>query len=44
MITPPCLVQPIRAHGGEVMYFGSFSFRGELGFHELLGYLHVCYE
>ena len=28
----PCLVQPIGAHGGEVMYFGSFCFRGELGF------------
>ena len=27
-----CLVQPIGAHGGEVMYFGSFRFRGELGF------------
>ena len=25
----PCLVRPI---GGEVMYFGSFCFRGELGF------------
>ena len=28
----PCLVRPIGAHGGEVMYFGSFCFRGELGF------------
>ena len=26
------LVQPIGAHGGEVLYFGSFRFRGELGF------------
>ena len=26
----PCLVQPIGAHGGEVLYF--WSFRGELGF------------
>ena len=28
----PCVVQPIRAHGGDDMYFGSFRFRGELGF------------
>ena len=27
-----CLVQPIVAHCCEVMYFGSFDFRGELGF------------
>ena len=27
-----CLVKPIGAHGGEVMYFGSFYFRGKLGF------------
>ena len=27
-----CLVQPIGAHGGEVMYFGSFYFNGELCF------------
>ena len=26
------LVQPIGAHGGEVMYFGGVYFRGELGF------------
>ena len=26
-----CLVQPIGVHGGEVMYFGCFCFRGELG-------------
>ena len=25
----PCLVQPIGAHGGEVMYFDSFFIRGE---------------
>ena len=29
---PPCLVRLIVAHGGEVMYIGSFCFRGELGF------------
>ena len=28
----PCLVQPIGAHCGEVMYFGCFGFRGEFGF------------
>ena len=28
----PRLVQPIGARGGDVMYFGSFCFRGELGF------------
>ena len=28
----PCLVRTIGAHGGEVMYFGSVSLRGELGF------------
>ena len=27
-----CLVQPIAAHGGKVMYFGYVCFRGELGF------------
>ena len=27
-----CLVQPIIAHCCEVMYFGCFDFRGELGF------------
>ena len=27
-----CLVQPIVAHCCEVMYFGYFDFRGELGF------------
>ena len=27
-----CLVQPIGAHCCEVMYFGRFGFRGEIGF------------
>ena len=27
-----CLVQPIVAHYCEVVYFGCFGFRGELGF------------
>ena len=27
-----CFVQPIGAHCCEVMYFGCFGFRGELGF------------
>ena len=27
-----CLVQPIGAQCNEVMYFGRFDFRGELGF------------
>ena len=27
-----CLVQPIVAHCCEVMYFGCFDFRGDLGF------------
>ena len=27
-----CLVQPIGAHCCEVIYFGCFDFRGELGF------------
>ena len=27
-----CLVQPIGAHCCEIMYFGRFGFRGELGF------------
>ena len=34
-----CLVQPIGAHCCEVMYFGCFGFRGELGF---LNYDDVC--
>ena len=25
-------MQPIGTHGGKVMYFGCFCFRGELGF------------
>ena len=28
----PCLVQPIVAHGGEIMLLLVFCFRGELGF------------
>ena len=28
----PYLVQPIGAHGGKVVYFRSFCFRGKLGF------------
>ena len=28
----PCLVRHNGVHVGEVMYFGSFCFRGELGF------------
>ena len=28
----PCLVRPTGAHGGEVMYLGSFYFKDELGF------------
>ena len=34
---------PIGAHGGEVMYFGSFCFGGELGFQncdDMLLYTH----
>ena len=27
-----CLVQPIVAHCCEVMYFGCFEFKGEIGF------------
>ena len=34
-----CLVQPIGAHRCEVMYFGCFGFRGELGF---LNCDHIC--
>ena len=30
--TSPCLMWPIGAHDSEVMYFGSFFFRGELAF------------
>ena len=32
-------MQPIGAHGGEVMYFGTFLFMGELGF---LNYDDIC--
>ena len=28
----PCVLLPIGAHGGEVIYFGSFCFMDELGF------------
>ena len=34
-----CLVQPIVAHCCEVMYFGCFGFRGELGF---MNCDHIC--
>ena len=34
-----CLVQPIGTHGGEVIYFGRVSFRGELSF---LNCDHIC--
>ena len=36
---PSCLVQPIGAHCCEIMYFGCFGFRGELGF---LNWDDVC--
>ena len=36
-----CIVQPIDAHGGEVMYYGSFCFRGELGFMKC-DYIGMC--
>ena len=32
VLSPPCLVQPISTHGGEVLYFVCVCFRGELGF------------
>ena len=32
-------MQPIGAHSGEIMYFESFCFRGELGF---LNYADTC--
>ena len=38
-----CIVQPIGAHGGEVMYFGCFWFRGELGFLDCDD-ICMCYE
>ena len=34
-----CLVQPIVAHCCEIMYFGCFDFRDELGF---LNFYDVC--
>ena len=36
-----CLVQPIAVHCCEVMYFGCFDFRGELGFLNC-DYLCMC--
>ena len=39
-----CLGQPISAYGGEVMYFVSFRFRGDLGFLNCDDMLHVCCE
>ena len=36
---PPYLVQPIGAHGGEVVYFWCVCFRDELGF---LNYDDIC--
>ena len=30
VMSPPCLLQPMGTHGGEVIYFGCV--RGELGF------------
>ena len=32
VMSPPCLVQHIGVHGGEVMYFCSVFIRGGLGF------------
>ena len=34
-------MQPIGTHGGEVMYFGCFCFRGELGF-LICDYICMC--
>ena len=28
----PCIVQHIGTHGDEIMYYGCFCFRGDLGF------------
>ena len=33
------LVQPVGAHGGDVMYLGCFCFRGAVGF---LDYDDIC--
>ena len=30
VMSPHSPLQPVSTHGGEVMYFGSFCFRGEL--------------
>ena len=35
-------MQPIDAHGGEVMYFGCFDFRGELGFLNCADICSIC--
>ena len=35
----PCLVRPVGAHSGEVMYFWIVCFRGELIF---LNYAYIC--
>ena len=34
-------MQPIGAHGGEVMYFWSVCFKGELGFMNC-DYIYMC--
>ena len=39
VVSNESLVQPIGAHGGKGMYFGSFCFRVELGF---LNYDDIC--
>ena len=39
VMSTPCLVQPIGAHSGDLMYFGSFCFRGGLGF---LNFDDIC--
>ena len=31
-VSNECNVQPIGTHGGEVMYFGCFGFRGDIAF------------
>ena len=36
-------MQPVGAHGGEVMYFGCFCFRCELGFLDC-GDICMCVE
>ena len=32
VMSPPCIVQPIDAHGGHAMHVDIFCFSGELGF------------